>query len=187
MKYQKTRFLFCAVVLLAMFCACVERRPSMAEQRKAEIRMNDSLELAQARTDLAAVDSMATFGTLEVEDLKSQFVFEKQEKYQTVGYWVLPAYKGSKERFTFFPEVEEGGKFLLVSIDRQRRYSFTEIDLTADDYTIQLPKGLTEAQRRDVAKCHTLAKAMYDLAEAQHQQEKLRLKVQFYEEKLRQD
>lgn len=169
------------VGLLALLCGC-ENRPSMVEQRKAEIRRNDSLELAQARLDLACADSIATFKKLELEDLKKQFVFEKQEKYQTTGYYVLPAYKGSKERFSFFPEVEEGGKLLLVSIDKKRNYTFTEVDLDTEDYTTQLPP-LSAAVKKDVARCHALAQAMHDLAAAKQQQEKLALKVKFYEKK----
>lgn len=170
------------ILSLFVLAGC-ENRPSMVEQRKAEIRRNDSLELAQARKDLVVVDSIATFRALELEELKQQFVFEKQEKYQTLGYYVLPAYKGSKERFSFFPEVEEGGKLLLVSIDKKRQYSFQEIDLAADDYTTQLPAGLSSAMLQDVAKCHVLAKAIWDLADAQRQRGKLEQEVGFYEEK----
>ena len=173
--------IFIYIALLAL--SCQEKKPSMVEQRKAEIRRNDSLELAQAQQDLQVADSMAAVKVYELDNLKKQFVFEKQEKYQTMGYWVLPAYKGSKERFSFFPEVEEGGKLLLVSIDKRRQYAFTEVDLEADDYTSQLPKGLSDAQKRDVARCYELAKTMKDLDEARHQQEKMQMKVRFYEEK----
>lgn len=173
--------IFIYIALLAL--SCQEKKPSMVEQRKAEIRRNDSLELAQAQQDLQVADSMAAVKVYELDNLKKQFVFEKQEKYQTMGYWVLPTYKGSKERFSFFPEVEEGGKLLLVSIDKRRQYAFTEVDLESDDYTSQLPKGLSDAQKRDVARCYELAKTMKDLDEAHHQQEKMQMKVRFYEEK----
>ena len=162
--------------------AC-KHQPSALERRKAEIKEKDSIELSKAREGLRVADSVATFKAFEVEDLKKLFVFEKQEKYQTVGYYVQPAYQGGKERFTFFPEVEEGGKLLFVFIDKQRKYSFTEVDLEASDYMKLLPKSLTDAQRRDVERCYDLAKAIHDLSEAQKQQEKLRLKVRFYEEK----
>lgn len=173
--------IFIYIALLAL--SCQEKKPSMVEQRKAEIRRNDSLELAQAQQDLQVADSMAAVKVYELDNLKKQFVFEKQEKYQTMGYWVLPAYKGSKERFSFFPEVEEGGKLLLVSIDKRRQYAFAEVDLESDDYTSQLPKALSDAQKRDVARCYELAKTMKDLDEARHQQEKMQMKVRFYEEK----
>ena len=179
-------FVFVTSVSVLCVSSCKER-PSKVEQRKEEIRRNDSLELAQAKKDLKAADSVVTLQALELEDLKKQFVFEKQAKYQTTGYYVLPAYKDSKERFTFFPEVEEGGKLLLVSIDQKRRYSFTEVDLEQEDYSAQLPKGLSSAQRKDVAKFYSLAKTMYDLANARKQQEKMSLKVRFYEEKRKRD
>ena len=158
----------CLMALCLLLLACADR-PSAVEQRKTEIRRQDSLELAQTRADLAVADSVATFKAFELEDLKKQ--------------WVLPSYKGSKERFSFYPEVEEGGKLLLVSIDKQRQYSFTDVDLMAEDYTALLPKGLSDAQKKDVAKCYALAKAMHDLQETQKQQEKLRLKERFYTEK----
>lgn len=167
---------------LLVMMAC-QHQPSAVERRKAEIRERDSMELLNARKDLRVADSLSAFKIFELEDLKAQFVFEKQEKYQTVGYWVLPTHAGSKERFTFFPEVEEGGKLLLVSINKQRQYSFAEVDLETSDYTTQLPSTFTDAQRQEVAKCYALAKAMLDLSTVQRQQEKLRLKVRFYEEK----
>lgn len=175
-----------AMLLLWMLYAC-GKHPSAVEQRKEEIRRNDSLELVQTRIDLAAADSMATFKAFELEDLEKQFVFEKQEKYQTMGYYVLPSYAGSKAKFSFFPEVEEGGKLFFVTIDKTRQYSFTEISLDGDDYTPQLPQGLSEAMKRDIAQCYSLAKTMQDLQTAQKQQEKLALKVKFFEKKLEDD
>lgn len=181
-KREYTVFAILMISCLLVMMAC-QHQPSAVERRKAEIRERDSMELLNAREDLRVADSLSAFKAFELEDLKAQFVFEKQEKYQTVGYWVLPTHSGSKERLTFFPEVEEGGKLLLVSIDKQRKYSFVEVDLEAGDYTTQLPSDLTDAQRKDVAKCYALAKAMLDLSNVQRQQEKLRLKVRFYEEK----
>ena len=173
-----------AILVISCSLAIVACQPksSAVELRKAEIREKDSLELQNARQELRVADSLVAFKTFELEDLREQFVFEKQERYQTVGYYVLPFYKGGKERFTFFPEVEEGGKLLLVSIDGKRKYTFTEVEL-ADDYATRLPKSLSDAQRKDVAMCYILAKAMCDLSEAQKQQEKMQLKVQFYEKK----
>ena len=122
---------FIYIALLAL--SCQEKKPSMVEQRREEIRRNDSTELAQAEAELTRIDSLVTYSSLDVEDMKRRMVFEKQERYQTMGYWVLPSYQGSKERFTFFPEVEESGKLLLVSINGKREYSFTEVDLSGED------------------------------------------------------
>lgn len=175
-------FLFFALLMLT---SCQERKPSMVEQRREEIRKNDSTELAQARADLEeAGREVSRLGNM-VETFKDRFVFEKVEKYQTQGYWVLPAYKGSKEGFTFFPEVEESGKMLLVKIDKQRRYSFTEVNLDNEDYKAQLPKGLSKQQLTDVDECYAFAKTMKQLEETRQWQEKMTLKVRFYEEKIK--
>ena len=130
------------ILLLAvlLLLACQERKTDRAEEFREAIHQKDSTELAQAQAELTKLDSIITFSTLNVEDEKRHFVFEKQEKYQTMGYWVLPAYKGSKERFTFFPEVEESGKMLLVNIDGKRRYTFAEVNLDSSDYQALLNK-----------------------------------------------
>lgn len=160
-----------------------KERPSAVESRKAEIRQQDSLALAQARVALAEADSLVTFRTFELDDLKTKFVLEKQEKYQTVGFYVLPAHAGSKERLTGFPEVEEGGQLLWVAIDRKRQYAFTELSLEAKERAAQLPAGLTAAQLAEVEQCAALAQAMADVQEVEKRREKLKVKVRFYEEK----
>ncbi|MBR6973613.1 MAG: hypothetical protein IKH80_03190 [Bacteroidaceae bacterium] len=175
------------ILLLAvlLLLACQERKTNRAEEFREAIHQKDSTELAQAQAELTKLDSIITFSTLNVEDEKRHFVFEKQEKYQTMGYWVLPAYKGSKERFTFFPEVEESGKMLLVNIDGKRRYTFTEVNLDSSDYQSLLPTGLSARQRDDVHRCFTFAKAMHDLDIARKTREKTLTKIRFFERKMK--
>lgn len=175
------------ILLLAvlLLLACQERKTDRAEEFREAIHQKDSTELAQAQAELTKLDSVITFSTLNVEDEKRHFVFEKQEKYQTMGYWVLPAYKGSKERFTFFPEVEESGKMLLVNIDGKRRYTFTEVNLDSSDYQSLLPTGLSARQRDDVHRCFTFAKAMHDLDIARKTREKTLTKIRFFERKMK--
>ncbi|MBQ2340839.1 MAG: hypothetical protein II386_08290 [Bacteroidaceae bacterium] len=175
------------ILLLAvlLLLACQERKTDRAEEFREAIHQKDSTELAQAQAELTKLDSIITFSTLNVEDEKRHFVFEKQEKYQTMGYWVLPAYKGSKERFTFFPEVEESGKMLLVNIDGKRRYTFTEVNLDSSDYQSLLPTGLSARQRDDVHRCFTFAKAMHDLDIARKTREKTLTKIRFFERKMK--
>lgn len=175
------------ILLLAvlLLLACQERKTDRAEEFREAIHQKDSTELAQAQAELTKLDSIITFSTLNVEDEKRHFVFEKQEKYQTMGYWVLPAYKGSKERFTFFPEVEESGKMLLVNIDGKRRYTFTEVNLDSSDYQSLLPTGFSARQRDDVHRCFTFAKAMHDLDIARKTREKTLTKIRFFERKMK--
>lgn len=167
---------------LVVLDAC-DQQPSRVEQRKEEIRQRDSLELASAKADLQRADSVITFKEFELDDLKKSFVFEKQDKYQTMGNYVLPQHSGSKNNLSFFPEVEESGKLLFVSIDRQRRYSFVEVNVTEADYVNLLPKGISQKDKEAVKKCAELATMMQDLKKAKEKKEKARMKIKFYEKK----
>ena len=178
-------WLYIFFILSALMLSCQERKISRADEFREEVRRNDSTELAQARADLEEAGREVSRLEKLVEAFKAQFVFEKVEKYQTQGYWVLPSYKGSKERFMFFPEVEESGKMLLVNIDKQRRYAFTEVNLDNEDYKAPLPKGLSKQQVADVDECYAFAKTMKLLEEARQRQEKMTLKIRFYEEKIK--
>lgn len=184
---MKKSWFFVVVAVLAGLVACQEQKPSKAEEFRQEVLRRDSAELDSAR--VAVQDAEREIGRLEtaLKEFKGRFVLEKDGRYQTVGYWVLPEYKGSKERFTFFPEVEESGKLLLVSINGKREYSFTEVDLSGEDYSALLPKGLSAEQRKDVERCYTFAKAMHDLDEARKHREKILLKIRFYQKKIKKD
>ena len=59
---------FIYIALLAL--SCQEKKPSMVEQRREEIRRNDSTELAQAEAELTRIDSLVTYSSLDVEDMK---------------------------------------------------------------------------------------------------------------------
>ena len=168
-----------------MLWSCQEKKPSKAQEYRESIRLRDSLALDSARKKVVEAQNEVFRLMTEVDEFKQRFVFEKMVKYQTVGYWVLPAYKGNKERFSFFPEVEESGKMLLVKIDKRRQYTFTEVDLDNEDYESLLPKGISEQQRKDVDECYAFAKTMKLLEDAQDEHVRMELKVKFYEEKKR--
>lgn len=181
-RFTIKSLLFTAIVTTIFVSSC-SSGPSKVELRKQEMRQRDSLEVVQAKAELRAADSIATFKEFELEELKSQFVLEKQEKYQTVGYYVLPEYKGDKSRFTFFPEVEENGKMLLVNIDKKRQYKFTEVNLDNNELESKLPSNLSAKVRADVDKCMSLARTMKELSDARTAKEKMELKIRFYETK----
>ena len=84
-SYQKTLSILLTASAMTIIFSC-DNKPSRVEQRKAEIRQQDSTDLASARLDMQEADSIIAFKEIELEDLKQGFVFEKQEKYQTMGY-----------------------------------------------------------------------------------------------------
>ena len=182
---MRKALLLIVLLLSAMLWSCQEKKPSKAEAYRESIRLRDSLAMDSAQRKLVEAGDDVMRLLKELEAFKKKFVFEKIVKYQTVGYWVLPAYKGNKERFSFFPEVEETGKMFLVNIDKKRRYNFTEVDLDSGDYEALLPKGISEQQRKDVGECYAFAKTMKLLEDAQDEHVRMELKVRFYEEKKR--
>ncbi len=160
--------------------------PKEFDVRLEAMAFADSVELIEAKKGVVAADSMLTFKEFELADMKSLFVLEKNEKYQSQGFYVLPKYAGNKTKFSFFPEVEESGKMLLVAIDSNRKYLFTEVPVAADGYESILKQfAVSEETKKDVAECYKLAVAFKEYSDAKELKEKLDLKIRFFEKKLK--
>lgn len=166
--------------------------PNELDVRRAAIPFADSLELSLAKHELSASDSILVFKELELADLKKQFVFEKQERFQTTGYYVTPDYAGSKSSYTFFPEVEETGALLAVNITRNGKdinYVFNEVKIDFDSSLIPacpLSRSLTDKEQASYEKCYALARCIQECNQAKETHEKSSLKVRFFEKKLSQ-
>lgn len=160
--------------------------PKEIDVRRAALAFADSIELASAEHELAIADSTNTFVSFELEDMKKRFVFEKEAKYQTTGYYVTPQYAGSKTGLSFYPEVEENGKMLLVSIDSNRKYNFTEVPIDDSAATLKLYSqyNLTDKQHEAIQACEALAQLIAKHNSLSQQKAKLQLKLRFYQKKL---
>lgn len=163
--------------------------PREFDVRKAAILVADSIELAEATDSLQMAESQETFCAQQLEETKKHFVFEKQERYQSVGYYVLPHHAGSKSNLSSFPEVDETGKVFLVSIDKNRRYSYTEVHIDESDAALLdgISNTTPKEQRTGIDACKHLSACFMMLKNAKRQKEKLTLKVRFYEKKLEED
>lgn len=164
--------------------------PREFDVRRAALAFSDTLELEQAKFDLAVADSVFTFKELELQDLKSQFVLEKQPKFQTTGFYVTADYAGSKTACNFFPEVEETGALLCVSINRSAKvnYDFTEveIDLTKDAIPpAPISRSLSPKEQRSYEKCYLLARCFKEYEIAKAEKEESDVKVRFFERKIK--
>ncbi len=162
--------------------------PREFDARREALAFEDTLNLYQAKHELAIADSVSTFAELELADLQSKFVLEKNEKYQSEGFYVLPKYAGNKSRFDFFPEVEESGKMLLVSVDKQRKYTFTDVAVNEEEFDekniqISIPSNALQ----DVKECYRLALAFSRSHDALESKEKQNLKVRFFEKKIQEN
>lgn len=157
--------------------------PAEIEVRRDALAAEDSIELAAARKELAIIDSVLTFSRFELEDMKSQFVLEKDEKYQTVGNYVAKAYAGDKTKLSFFIQVNEEGTMQLVTIDKARKYTVQEAAVNGRGGDAVLPESATSADFEALNQSYALAKAIQDNRAAVEQWKKAEVKVKFYERK----
>lgn len=164
-----------------------ETYPQEVDARRSALSLMDTLELENAKQELIIADSIFTFQQFELEDLKKNFILEKQEKYQTTGYYVTNDYAGSKSSYSYFTEVEETGTLLAVNIYRTNgiKYDFTpiEIDLNSDAVPSSV-KPLSAKEQASFEQCYRLARAMKQFKEAKENKEKYQLKVRFFEKKI---
>lgn len=163
--------------------------PREFDVRRAALAFSDTIELEEAKCEFRIADSTFVFKQVELEEIKKSFVLEKQPKYQTLGYYVTPDYAGSKEAYNFFPEVEENGKLLTVSISRSPKlnYNFTEVEIDLTKNTIppvSISRSLTSKEQQSYEKCYKLARCFKEYDEAKKLREKYELKVRFYERKI---
>ncbi len=91
--------------------------PTAVEGRRSAMKLENDLELADAKRTLAIVDSTLAIEARALEALKAEFVLEKDAKYQAVGYYVSPDQVAAKMHRTGLRAlVNEEGLMVLVSI-----------------------------------------------------------------------
>lgn len=161
--------------------------PKAVNARREALAFADSIELVQAKHDWQVADSVKSFKVFELADLKSKFVLEKDAKYQSVGNYVTPEQTGDKSRFKYFSEVNEQGTMMLVSVDTQRKYHPTEIDVTGDSFEGVYPAGFSSVDMSAFNQCYALAKLFKDVKEATEAEEKFAMKIKFYERKIQEN
>ncbi len=156
--------------------------------RREALLFVDSLELHEAKYNFAKADSSLTFKRLELDEMKKRFTLEKDERYQSVGYYVVPSQAGNKQNLNFFAEVSEDGTMQLVSIDKNRKYSYTTVSLSEDRGSMALlPPNATADDALIVEQCYQLAKLFAEVKLGEEEVKRLMVKIRFYEKKLEKD
>lgn len=162
--------------------------PKETDCRRDALVFVDSLELHEAKYEFAKADSSLTFKKLELDEMKQNFVLEKDERYQSVGNYVVPSQAGSKTHLSFFAEVSEDGTMQLVQIDRNRKYHYTTVSLSEDRGSMALlPTNATAEDALNVEQCYQLAKCFAAVRLSEEEAKKLMVKIRFFEKKLEQD
>lgn len=102
--------------------------PKAIEARKKAISLESHIELEAAKSGLARIDSMLEYTNKEVERLKKGFVLEKDEKYQSTGYYIVKKQIGSaKQRTALKAEVNEEGLMVLISVVKGQKLNHKSI------------------------------------------------------------
>lgn len=158
--------------------------PREVEVRRQCLALSDSIDWRLAQEEAVIADSIATYSDIELKELLSEFVLEKDVKFQMVGNYVLSKYAGDKTKSRFFPQVSEDGIMSLVSMDKNRKYVYTEVNVEADSFTGKLPAECSADDMHSVQKTYELALAFKRSKEAASNAEKSALKVRFFETKM---
>ncbi|MBO4664747.1 MAG: hypothetical protein J5663_10110 [Bacteroidaceae bacterium] len=174
-------------------CSSCQRAREIAERREA-LANADAEKLEDARAVLHWADSVKSFLEFDVQAMKDTLVvLEKNEKYQDKGFYVLKKHAGDKSGLKFFVEVEEEGKVLLVKIDENRKWTFSEVELTkvpAREFLSGelvrhfIGRDLTDEELADAEQILGFADKMNRLRDAEAAIKKNKMKIEFYEKKI---
>ncbi len=185
--------IFCLVsflsVILFTSCSSCERSREIEEKKK-KIAMFNAEELEKAKHDFYVADSLSEFYGFELEDLKQAFVLEKNEQFQSKGFWVLSDYAGDKRSLDFFPEVEEEGQMLLVSINDKRKWRFMKIShkesdfLSSDSVKSFIGRSLSDEEADKVYRTYSLSEMICNHNDAVASAKKNKLKIEYYEKRV---
>ncbi|MCR5313978.1 MAG: hypothetical protein K6E54_10160 [Bacteroidaceae bacterium] len=182
---------YLSVLSVVAFCSCSScERSREIQARRDALAQHDVNELEEAKQEFHEADSIASFMRFEIEDLKEGFAFEKNEEYQSKGFWVVKEHEGDKLKLDFFAEVEEEGQMLLVSIDKKRNWKFYKVSRGNDKFLSSkevkqfIGRELTDKEKEQVMAVYRFSEAMLKLRDAEAASEKNKMKIEFYEKKM---
>ena len=105
------------IILFIAFCACVAtacNKPSRAEQYRAEKHVRDSVALEKQERSLAYYQEQLEQLLPKADSLMTYFKYERNEKYQDHGFYVLTGWSGLRIL------VRDDGKELLLYKEGKR-------------------------------------------------------------------
>lgn len=116
--------------------------PKAFEARKAGIALMQEVELKEQEKSLIYLDSLLKVKQAELDAIKGNFVFEKDEEYETIGRYLHPSQvieKNLNRSFLRF-QVDELGQMSMTSIYcGQRNIHHTAVKVSCNDTFAQTP------------------------------------------------
>ena len=122
------------------FTAC--NKPSKAEQYRAEKHVQDSIRLVEQQTSLAYYQSQLEPLTAQADSLLPFFKYEKNEKYQDHGFYVLTARNGVRIL------VRDDGRDLLIYKEGKRIETINDSQLERAQHLQIVIRDIKECEKR---------------------------------------
>lgn len=162
------RIVWC-VMMAAVLCGCT-KKPSKVEQYRAEKHERDSVALIEQQRSLAYYQTQLEALMPQVDSLLPLFKYEKNEKYQDHGFYVVRNDK-LKNHAGLRVMVQDDGQSLLVYREGKR-------------LTDEKVSGLMVAGDPAIQRAQHLQIVMKDIRELEKRIEKTSLEVQKYQKRL---
>ncbi|MCB9070975.1 MAG: hypothetical protein H6543_00635 [Prevotellaceae bacterium] len=109
--------------------------PMLVDYRRQADTLGWQVELLEIQRNLLYVDSMLPLKTTEVIELKESFLFEKNEKYESVGTFVYKTLKTESNigRCYLKPYTDENGGIYIMSYYVGKPINHNKLHISADD------------------------------------------------------
>lgn len=109
--------------------------PMLVDYRRQADTLGWQVELLEIQRNLLYVDSLLPLKTTEVINLKEDFLFEKNEKYESVGTFVYKTLKTESNvgRCYLKPYTDENGKMYIMSYYAGKPINHNKLHVSIDD------------------------------------------------------
>ncbi|MBQ5663829.1 MAG: hypothetical protein IIV19_05300 [Bacteroidaceae bacterium] len=110
--------------------------PKAFNARREAMKLMREVELAEQQRSVACFDSMLVAKRTELENvIKSDFVFEKDEKYQEIGNFMIASQAPMKNLMNSYlrGQVDENGVLTITSIYRGKAISHNKVKVSVGD------------------------------------------------------
>ena len=152
------------IIAIMTLCALGCSKPSRVEQYKAEKHVRDSVRLEEQERSLAYYESQLELLLPKADSLMQYFTYEKDEKYQDRGNYVI---KGESLRIL----VRDDGKEMLVYKEGKR-------------LTTERVNELRNEGNKAVARADELQVTISDIKELEKRMARTSLEIQKYQKRL---
>ena len=122
--------------------------PKAFNARREAMKLMREVELAEQQRSVACFDSMLLVKRAELEEtIKSGFIFEKDEKYQEIGNFMIASQAPMKNLTNSYlrGQVDENGVLTITSIYRGRPIAHNKIKVSG---ILKTPRLLPYYKRR---------------------------------------